>query len=58
MISVRFKMMCVAMAKLSKALAWISSVRSRERPEFKAYSWHTLARADAANYMSIGVLNE
>ena len=27
---------CVAVAKLSKALAWFSCVRSRERPEFKA----------------------
>ena len=25
---------CVAVAKLSKALAWLSCVRSRERPEF------------------------
>ena len=27
---------CVAVAKLSKALAWLSCVRSRERPEFRA----------------------
>ena len=42
--------MCVAMAKLSMALAWLYCVRLRERPEFKAYFM--------ANYMSIGVVNE
>ena len=50
--------MCVAVAKLSKALAWLSCARSRERPEFKTYPQLTLARADSANYMSIGVVNE
>ena len=50
--------MCVAVAKLCKALAWLSCVRSRERPKFNAYSWRILARADSANYMSIGVVNE
>ena len=49
---------CVAAAKLSKALAWLSCVRSRERPEFYAWPWRTLTRADSANYMSIGVVNE
>ena len=27
---------CVVVAKLSKALAWLSCARLRERPEFKA----------------------
>ena len=48
----------VTVPKLSKALAWLSCVRSCEMPEFKAYPWHTLARAHLANYMSIGVVNE
>ena len=30
----------------------------RERPEFNAWPWRTLTRADSANYMSIGVVNE
>ena len=28
--------MCVAVAKLSKALAWLSCARLRERPEFES----------------------
>ena len=47
-------MVCVA--KLAKALAWLSCVRSREWPEFKAYLRRALA--DSANYMSICALNE
>ena len=47
---------CVAVAKLSKALAWLSCARSRERPEFKSQLRRTLA--NSANYMSIGVVNE
>ena len=49
---------CVAVVKLYKAMAWLSCVRSRERPEFKAYQRRTLARAYSANYMSTGVVNE
>ena len=48
----------VAVAKLSKALAWLCCVRSCERPEFYAWQWRTLARADSANYRSISVVNE
>ena len=33
---VNLNRLCVAVAKLSKALAWLSFVRSHERPEFKA----------------------
>ena len=44
--------------KLSKALAWFSCVRSHEKPEFYAWPGRTVTRADSANYMSIGVVNE
>ena len=51
-------MRCVAVAKSSKALALLSCVRLRERPEFKFQPRRTLARADSANYMSVGAVNE
>ena len=49
---------CVAVAKFSKALAWLSFLRSHKRPEFEASLRRTLVLADSANYMSVGVVNE
>ena len=48
----------VASILIHFALAWLSCARSHERPEFKAWLRRTLALADSANYMSIGVVNE
>ena len=51
----------VAVAELSKALAWPSGVCLCEKEarvlSLGPYSRRTLALADSANYMSIGVVN-